>query len=507
MGHIKSWWNLRKFVLKLSQQTLPPAPVYSFKTALPIYLALFLGYGNYQNLDCQDMKTHMQTLEGRAPGGRHPGRLNLSAHSKETTWFREYPSLVGYLQKLDAIDTFYPKNPSVIVTNYVDGSHNCVAGNANFALCCISDCISILRTYEQEVQEPHTTPEEVLRITKTMPFAVLTEDLIARLFNISQITGGRVHLHGQLFSEWLHVLLPYRCPWPKPRWTEEDLSHLFPDISAISGREVALESWYVESMRDLQRLLEDGMSREMQWSDEEMLPLVEEPPEIVAQCETSVFHLIVQIVVILAGLNDLIWLCQWWQLPEGREAKAKEEAILNESDCKSSAKSLPKSSARKESQQKAQKKTKGLSKGTGKDKACRIVEHAQGVDSDECGKAARQEDEARSTEELEEPSEDLAKLLRLEPEEEATGLVESQGRPPDELGSAMSKAAARVATSRAAAAAAVSALTELQAATAPEARSTRALEALYRVGRSLTRRKATDQPSWRCSTIPSAVEL
>ena len=25
MGHIKSWWNLRKFVLKLSQQTLPPA--------------------------------------------------------------------------------------------------------------------------------------------------------------------------------------------------------------------------------------------------------------------------------------------------------------------------------------------------------------------------------------------------------------------------------------------------------------------------------------------------
>eukprot|EP00913_Durusdinium_trenchii_P018831 g17696.t1 len=40
--------------------------------------------------------------------------------------------------------------------------------------------------------------------------------------------------------------------------------------------------------------------------------------------------------------------------------------------------------------------------GTGKDKACRIVEHAQGVDSDECGKAARQEDEARSTEELEE---------------------------------------------------------------------------------------------------------
>ncbi|CAK9064670.1 unnamed protein product [Durusdinium trenchii] len=79
MGHIKSWWNLRKFVLKLSQQTLPPAPVYSFKTALPIYLALFLGYGNYQNLDCQDMKTHMQTLEGRAPGGRHPGRLNLSA--------------------------------------------------------------------------------------------------------------------------------------------------------------------------------------------------------------------------------------------------------------------------------------------------------------------------------------------------------------------------------------------------------------------------------------------
>ena len=33
--------------------------------------------------------------------------------------------------------------------------------------------------------------------------------------------GGKVHLHGRLFAEWLHVLVPYQCPWPNPRWEED----------------------------------------------------------------------------------------------------------------------------------------------------------------------------------------------------------------------------------------------------------------------------------------------
>lgn len=48
-------------------------------------------------------------------------------------------------------------------------------------------------------------------------------------------------------------------------------------------------------------------------------------------CQSSTFHLVapwwqanrlesspkVQVIVILAGLNDLIWLFQWWTWPEG----------------------------------------------------------------------------------------------------------------------------------------------------------------------------------------------
>eukprot|EP00913_Durusdinium_trenchii_P020221 g18998.t1 len=126
----------------------------------------FSGSGH----DWDQVIIHSESLKrGASPAFHERFRIGQDfAMGHIKSWWN-LRNLVGYLQKLDAIDTFYPKNPSVIVTNYVDGSHNCVAGNANFALCCISDCISILRTYEQEVQEPHTTPEEVLRITKTMP--------------------------------------------------------------------------------------------------------------------------------------------------------------------------------------------------------------------------------------------------------------------------------------------------------------------------------------------------
>eukprot|EP00435_Cladocopium_sp_Y103_P032168 s1212_g8.t1 len=127
-GHVKSWRSLRRFVTKLSRKSLRPAPFYSFKTALPTYLALYMGYGNYQNFDCHDMKTHLRNLDSTGSG-----RLPLK-HS----WFREYPSLVGYLHKLETFASFYPKSPSVVVTNFVDGSHNCA---------------------------PEASPEELLRIT------------------------------------------------------------------------------------------------------------------------------------------------------------------------------------------------------------------------------------------------------------------------------------------------------------------------------------------------------
>lgn len=38
------------------------APFYSFKTALPTYLALYMGYGNYQNFDCHLSRTYVHNI-------------------------------------------------------------------------------------------------------------------------------------------------------------------------------------------------------------------------------------------------------------------------------------------------------------------------------------------------------------------------------------------------------------------------------------------------------------
>jgi len=541
-GHLKYWLRLRKFVKRLSRRTLKPAPFYSFKTALPTYLALYTSYGTHQNNDCQDMKSQLQPLESSGSG-----RLPLNAVQNEHGWFREYPSLVGYLHKLETLATYYAKSPAVVVTNFVDGSHNCVSANSNFAMCCMSECTSVLRVYEKEVKAPEASPAELLRITTTsMPYANLTDELVVRLHKISALTGGKVHLHGRLFAEWLHVLVPYQCPWPNPRWEEDDQAHM--SNAAIGGTEVPMESWYSESMRDLQRLLDDGLWPDTEWSDEEVLPSGAGMSEelLKPQCETSMFHLIVQIVVIAAGLNDLVWLCQWWKLPEGEaDAKQKEEELLS---CETSSKSTPASkglqqkgstTAKKDNQQKAPKKgkdAKGSSKGVGKEKGSRI-EHLQASQSGsyDASKihAINDRDLKQKSTEEEEAGEDSSTKVgsrSSDSDEEVTivsrtcGTFQSsdQGRSPDaDFGSAMSKAAARVATSRAAAAAAVAAVTELQAATAPEARSLtcRSRELMSRAGRLLTRRQVTridtagcgeavEGPGWRCSTvIPSSANL
>ena len=44
-----------------------------------------------------------------------------------------------------------------------------------------------------------------------------------------------MHLHGRLFAEWLHVLVPYQCPWPNPRWEEDTLKGGTEDASTGKG--------------------------------------------------------------------------------------------------------------------------------------------------------------------------------------------------------------------------------------------------------------------------------
>lgn len=102
-------------------------------------------------------------------------RANVPSMSSMSSWDE-----LRYLHKLETLASFYPKSPSVVatwlrilwgwgfgmwptwghqnsewalgfvratvpiqpwqVTNFVDGSHNCVSAHSQFAFCCISEC-------------------------------------------------------------------------------------------------------------------------------------------------------------------------------------------------------------------------------------------------------------------------------------------------------------------------------------------------------------------------------
>ncbi|CAJ1454921.1 unnamed protein product, partial [Effrenium voratum] len=64
----EAYRSLQSFVAVLAQKMLPSAPPTSFKAALPTFLELFLSYGAFQNMDCQDMKTTLRRLDPARQG-------------------------------------------------------------------------------------------------------------------------------------------------------------------------------------------------------------------------------------------------------------------------------------------------------------------------------------------------------------------------------------------------------------------------------------------------------
>ncbi|CAJ1462283.1 unnamed protein product, partial [Effrenium voratum] len=173
----EAYRSLQSFVAVLAQKMLPSAPPTSFKAALPTFLELFLSYGAFQNMDCQDMKTTLRRLDP-ARQGRVWLRNFYSEKEGTKYWFREAPK---YLHKLGALDSRDPDVPFVVATNYVDGINNCLAPNAHFSICCISDCTGLLRVYESTLQAPAATVQQLLVITRALSASTVSVNLTEQL--------------------------------------------------------------------------------------------------------------------------------------------------------------------------------------------------------------------------------------------------------------------------------------------------------------------------------------
>jgi len=175
------------------------------------------NWGRWTNSECTSIKRDLMRVEDRGSG-----RVRLAdfygAALHEGTW--QFSESVEYLRHLGALDETNPRNPRVIIPNYVGAPGNCIADSDVMSVCCISECEEIMARLEGGLRAPQAPPAEIAALVAALPSSSVPADrdlspvMLNRLNRIAADSGGTVPLHGRLFAQWLHHAYPRECPYP-----------------------------------------------------------------------------------------------------------------------------------------------------------------------------------------------------------------------------------------------------------------------------------------------------
>jgi len=173
-------------------------------------------YHKFNDLECNDLRSTLRKVESR-----RPGRVRLSAFynmTKFTHW--KFIEKAEYLKSLGTLDETDPKNPSVIIANYVMGRQNCLEGTNLYAICCRNACEDLTAYLEERIGTASAPADRIAGLVSELSSQTvaaprqLSQLLLGRLEEIAQHNGGEVPLHGRLFSQWMHHAYPLECPYP-----------------------------------------------------------------------------------------------------------------------------------------------------------------------------------------------------------------------------------------------------------------------------------------------------
>jgi len=173
-------------------------------------------FGAFQDQECRGLKEILVAMEHR-----DTGRVRLSDFyhgGLGSEW--QFSESVDYLRSLGALDETEERRPSVVIPNYLISQSNCVASSSFYSVCCLDECEGLLGHLEQVLEAPSAEPVRIAEVVAQLPSDTvdaprnLSTELLRRLDEIANLHGGRVPLHGRLFSQWMHHAYPRECPFP-----------------------------------------------------------------------------------------------------------------------------------------------------------------------------------------------------------------------------------------------------------------------------------------------------
>eukprot|EP00403_Amphidinium_massartii_P015424 CAMPEP_0178411492 /NCGR_PEP_ID=MMETSP0689_2-20121128/21521_1 /TAXON_ID=160604 /ORGANISM="Amphidinium massartii, Strain CS-259" /LENGTH=554 /DNA_ID=CAMNT_0020032697 /DNA_START=58 /DNA_END=1722 /DNA_ORIENTATION=- len=232
---------------------------YTFEMLSEMVLEMTQQYGRWQHQDCMDMKQHMMKLHSLGASGRIPLRV---FEKQPRTGKYSFVETAEELREHGALDESKRHEPQVLIANYLGHPSNCITDGSFFSVCCLSECEMLMNSIEGKVKAASASPQRLLNIVGNLSSTTvhapreLSRALKSKMQGISDTNGGSVPLHGRLFAQWMHYAYPAECPYPR--------SHA--DATVLTASQ-----WMGEDEEEHQQ----GVGAMPQWSDEEILPLVE----------------------------------------------------------------------------------------------------------------------------------------------------------------------------------------------------------------------------------------
>jgi len=191
---------------------------YDFGVMTSILLAFGQQIGSLEDSECRVMKSKMIRRE------EHPGsgRVRLGDFYNEKDWDYDvhFTEDIGYLRSQGILDESNPKDPKVIIPNYLASPSNCVSPSGYYEICCFDQCEVLMDKIEAHLAAPLASPDKIAAFVSTLESEsqpanrTLSPQLLDLLDEVAQHHGGQVPIHGRLFSQWMHQAYPRECNHP-----------------------------------------------------------------------------------------------------------------------------------------------------------------------------------------------------------------------------------------------------------------------------------------------------
>merc|ERR1719512_274087 len=121
-------------------------------------------YGRFQDLECRGMMNALLDLSDGS-GRVRLAKFYQAAFENRTSHFTESPD---YLRHLGVLDDTDPRQPTVIVTNYLYARANCLASSSLYSICCLDECEALMAQLEKAIANPTAAPQEVAALVAAM---------------------------------------------------------------------------------------------------------------------------------------------------------------------------------------------------------------------------------------------------------------------------------------------------------------------------------------------------